>query len=135
MPTLRRPRKSTTTQINASDTESQLPSSPASPPSSSLSLSSSPSPSPSPFMGVKNTSLPTRHHQHQQHQHQQQHPHSSARKNPLNVYKEDYDRKGASFKIILFILATTCYTAFLYSGARCAMCDVRCAIQFLRCTG
>jgi hypothetical protein len=41
----------------------------------------------------------------------------------LNVYKEDYDRKGASFKIILFILATTCYTAFLYSGARCAMCD------------
>lgn len=38
--------------------------------------------------------------------------------NPLNVYKAEKERKGASFKIILFLAATTCYTAFLYSGAR-----------------
>ncbi len=36
---------------------------------------------------------------------------------PLNVYKAGSERKGASLKIILFLLATTCYTAFLYSGA------------------
>lgn len=43
--------------------------------------------------------------------------HKSRTPNPLNVYKADQDRKGASFRIILFVLATACYTAFLYSGA------------------
>ena len=42
---------------------------------------------------------------------------SNIRTNPLNVYKADQERKGASFKIILFLAATTFYTAFLYSGA------------------
>lgn len=39
------------------------------------------------------------------------------RSNPLNVYKANQERRGASFKIILFLAATTCYTAFLYSGS------------------
>ena len=45
------------------------------------------------------------------------HHHSSRISNPLNVYKADQDRIGASFKTILFLAATTLYTAFLYSGA------------------
>ena len=36
---------------------------------------------------------------------------------PLNVYKAGTERQGASLRIILFVLVTTCYTAFLYSGA------------------
>lgn len=74
------------------DTESQL-----------HSQSSSPSQSSPSSLMVKNTNH-LRHHHHQR------------TSNPLNVYKADQDRKGASFRIILFLLATTCYTAFLYSG-------------------
>ncbi len=45
------------------------------------------------------------------------HHHHYSRTNPLNVYKAGQERKGASFKIIVFLAATTFYTAFLYSGA------------------
>lgn len=88
-PTQRRPIKQVYEVISATKQyDTESPASPSSPTSSSM---------------KKNNTLPIRHH--------------SRTSNPLNVYKADQDRKGASFKIILFLAATTCYTAFLYSGA------------------